>query len=111
MAIYEKLFGAFDLSVAQVLLTHDDLQHHERHLNARNTPVTLLSHRVVPIINENDVVSFTQLKFGDNDKLSPLRPSFSPVHLLIVLRPVHGVTVTCSTANPSTIPTSERIDA
>ena len=65
MAIYEKLFGAFDLSVAQVLLTHDDLQHHERHLNARNTLVTLLSHGVVPIINENDVVSFTELKFGD----------------------------------------------
>src|SRR5882672_1515692 len=52
MATYEKLFGAFDLSVAQLLLTHDDLQHHERHLNARNTLVTLLSNGVVPIINE-----------------------------------------------------------
>src|SRR2546428_12311599 len=69
MAIYEKLFGAFGLSVAQILLTHDDLQHHERHLNARNTLVTLLNHGVVPIINENDVVSSTELKFGNNDKL------------------------------------------
>ena len=43
MAIYEKLFGAHGLSVAQILLTHDDLQHHERHLNARNTLVTLLA--------------------------------------------------------------------
>ena len=51
MATYEKLFGAFGLSVAQLLLTHDDLQHHERHLNARNTLVTLLRHGVVPIIN------------------------------------------------------------
>src|SRR5437868_12506191 len=61
MATYEKLFGAFGLSVAQLLLTHDDLQHHDRHLNARNTLVTLLRHGVVPIINENDIVSFTEL--------------------------------------------------
>jgi glutamate 5-kinase len=45
MAIYEKLFGTHGLSVAQILLTHDDLEHHERHLNARNTLVTLLNPR------------------------------------------------------------------
>src|ERR1044071_1684061 len=44
MATYEKLFSAFNLSVAQILLTHEDLQHHERHLNARNTLVKLLGH-------------------------------------------------------------------
>src|SRR6185312_4635285 len=49
MAIYEKLFAQFDLHVAQVLLTHDDLEHHERHLNARNTLVTLLAHGVIPV--------------------------------------------------------------
>src|SRR5262245_14518530 len=54
MAAYGQLFAKFDLPVAQVLLTHDDLQHHERHLNARNTLVTLLQRGVVPIINEND---------------------------------------------------------
>src|SRR6266481_6847287 len=52
MAIYEKLFAQFDLRVAQVLLTHDDLQHHERHLNARKTSVTLLAHGVVPAMNQ-----------------------------------------------------------
>ena len=78
MATYEKLFGAHGLAVAQILLTHDDLEHHERHLNARNTLVTLLRHGVVPIINENDVVSFTELKFGDNDKLSALVASLLP---------------------------------
>ena len=57
MAVYEKLFAVHGLVVAQVLLTHDDLEHHERHLNARNTLVTLLSRGVVPIINENDAVS------------------------------------------------------
>jgi glutamate 5-kinase len=70
MATYEKLFGAFGLSVAQILLTHDDLQHHDRHLNARNTLVRLLGHGIIPIINENDVVSFTELKFGETTSFS-----------------------------------------
>jgi glutamate 5-kinase len=110
MAIYEKLFGAHGLSVAQILLTHDDLQHHERHLNARNTLVTLLSHGVVPIINENDVVSFTELKFGDNDKLSALVASLLPADLLVVLTNVDGVLENFGQANPRTIPVIERVD-
>ncbi len=56
MATYERLFGERGWRVAQVLLTHDDLQGHERHLNARNTLVTLLRHGVIPIINENDAI-------------------------------------------------------
>src|ERR1035438_8589355 len=104
MGIYEKLFAAHGLAVAQILLTHDDLQHHERHLNARNTLVTLLRHGVVPIINENDVVSFTELKFGDNDKLSALVASLLPADLLIVLTTVDGVLENFGKANPRTIP-------
>ncbi|PWU11292.1 MAG: glutamate 5-kinase [Verrucomicrobia bacterium] len=111
MSIYEKLFGAFELSVAQVLLTHDDLEHHERHLNARNTLVTLLRHGVVPIINENDVVSFTELKFGDNDTLSALVASLLPADLLIVLTTVDGVIQNFGKADPRTIPIIEHIDA
>ena len=57
MATYTELFAKHDLHVAQILLTHDDLEHHERHLNARNTLVTLLGRGVVPIINENDMPS------------------------------------------------------
>src|SRR5437764_3534872 len=110
MAMYEKLFGAFGLSVAQLLLTHDDLQHHERHLNARNTLVTLLIHGVVPIINENDVVSFTELKFGDNDKLSALVASLLPADLLIILTTVDGVIENFGKANPKTISKIEQID-
>src|SRR5687768_10291935 len=72
MSTYEKLFAKHNLNVAQVLLTHADLEHHERHLNARNTLIRLLQHGVIPIINENDTVSFTEIKFGDNDKLSAL---------------------------------------
>jgi len=91
MSTYEKLFAKHRLTVAQVLLTHDDLEHHERHLNARNTLVRLLRHGVVPIINENDAVSFTEIKFGDNDKLSALVAALLPADLLIILTTVDGV--------------------
>ena len=111
MASYDKLFGAFGLAVAQVLLTHEDLQHHERHLNARNSLVTLLRHGVIPIINENDVVSFTELKFGDNDTLSALVASLLPADLLIILTTVDGVIENFGKPNPKTIPVVERIDA
>ena len=111
MAIYAELFARHNLRVAQVLLTHDDLQHHERHLNARNTLVTLLRHGVVPVINENDAVSFTEIKFGDNDKLSALVASLLPADLLIILTTVDGVIENFGKSNPRTIPVIEQIDA
>ncbi len=110
MAAYEKLFSAHGLSVAQLLLTHEDLEHHERHLNARNSLITLLRHGIVPIINEYDVVSFTELKFGDNDRLSALVASLLPADLLVILTSVDGVIENFGKANPRTIPTIERID-
>ena len=111
MAIYEKLFATFNLPVAQILLTHDDLEHHERHLNARNTLVTLLRLGVIPIVNENDVVSFTELKFGDNDKLSALVASLLPADLVIILTTVEGVIENFGKPNPRTISLVERIEA
>src|SRR6266545_4984204 len=110
MATYERLFARFELKVAQVLLTHDDLQHHERHLNARNTLVTLLGRGVVPIINENDAVSFTELKFGDNDRLSALVACLLPADLLVVLTTVDGLIENFGRANPKTIPLVEQVD-
>lgn len=111
MTLYEKLFAAHGLRVAQVLLTHDDLEHHERHLNARNTLVTLLNRGVVPIINENDAVSFDELKFGDNDKLSALVASLLPADLLVILTTVDGVIENFGKADPKTISVIEHIDA
>jgi glutamate 5-kinase len=111
MAIYEKLFARHNLNVAQVLLTHEDLEHHERHLNARNTLVTLLGRGVVPIINENDAVSFTEIKFGDNDKLSALVAALLPADLLVILTTVDGVIENFSKANPKTISVIEQIDS
>jgi glutamate 5-kinase len=110
MATYAELFAKHDLHVAQVLLTHEDLEHHERHLNARNTLVTLLDRGVVPIINENDAVSFTEIKFGDNDKLSALVASLLPADLLVILTTVDGVIENFSKADPKTISVIEQID-
>ena len=110
MATYEKLFAMFDLRVAQVLLTHDDLEHRERHLNARNTLVTLLRKGVVPIINENDAISSTEIKFGDNDKLSALVASLLPADLLVILTTVDGVIEGFGTASARVLPVIERID-
>jgi glutamate 5-kinase len=110
MATYEKLFAKFNLHVAQVLLTHDDLEDHERHLNARNTLVTLLQRGVVPIINENDAVSFTELRFGDNDKLSALVASLLPADLLVILTTVDGVIQNFGKPDPKTISLVEAVD-
>lgn len=91
MATYEKLFKRHKLGVAQVLLTHDDLSDHTRHFNARGTLQQLLERGVVPIINENDAVSVTELKFGDNDKLSALVATLLGAELLVILTTVDGV--------------------
>lgn len=111
MATYEKLFAEFGLHVAQVLLTHDDLQHHDRHLNARNTLITLLQREnVVPIINENDAVSITELKFGDNDQLSALVASLLPADLLVILTTVEGVVENYGKPGARVLPIIENIN-
>ena len=71
MQQYAAVFGRHGLNVAQLLLTHSDLDSRARHANARNTLQHLLEQRnVVPIINENDSVAVEELNFGDNDRLS-----------------------------------------
>ena len=111
MSAYDQLFGAHGISVAQVLLTHDDLKHQERHLNARQTLLALLERRVIPVINENDAVSFTELKFGDNDRLSALVASLLPADLVILLTTVDGVIENFGTEKARLLHTIESIDA
>jgi glutamate 5-kinase len=110
MALYEALFRHYDLAVAQVLLTHEDLADHPRHLNARNTLLTLLKHGVVPIINENDAVSVTELKFGDNDTLSALVASLLPADLLVILTTADGLIQNYGRPDARLLPVVERID-
>jgi glutamate 5-kinase len=91
MQAYEEAFAQFGLKVAQLLLTHDDLEARQRFLNARNTLFTLLQWRVVPIINENDTVVTDELKFGDNDNLAALICNLAGADLLILLTDTDGL--------------------
>jgi glutamate 5-kinase len=91
MAAWGKAFAKHDLTTAQVLLTADDLDHRTRHLNARNTLCALLDRGVVPIINENDSVSFAEIKLGDNDRLSALVAGLVSASRLIILSTAQGL--------------------
>lgn len=77
--------------IAQILLTRDDLANRRRYLNARNTLMTLIEHRVVPIINENDTVVVDELRFGDNDNLSAMTANLVEAGLLVILSDVDGL--------------------
>ncbi len=95
---YEKYFAEFNLTVAQILLTREDLTSRQRYNNACNTIHTLLKWDVIPIINENDTVSIEEIKFGDNDHLSALVAGLVDAHLLIILTDIDGL----YDAHPST---------
>jgi glutamate 5-kinase len=91
MAMYDEAFSKFNIHVAQVLLTHDDLRDRTRHLNARHTLDMLLRRGVVPIINENDTVSADEIKFGDNDRLGALTATLVDADLLVILSHIEGL--------------------
>ena len=88
---YESCFRQHNLHAAQVLLTHADLTNRERYLNARSTLTTLLSLRVIPIINENDTVVTDEIKFGDNDTLGALVTNLIEADVLIILTDQNGL--------------------
>ena len=111
MAVYQELFAAHEIQAAQVLLTHADLQDHDRHLNARNTLMALLARGVVPVVNENDAVSFTELTVGDNDKLSALVAALLPADLLVLLTTAEGLVRNFGKGNAKLVPTVKKIDA
>lgn len=91
VALYERLFSAEGFHVGQVLLTHDNLKAGNQRENAKNTMLNLLAHKVVPIVNENDVVSVEELKFGDNDKLAAMVTELIGADLLILLTTAQGL--------------------
>jgi glutamate 5-kinase len=91
MALYERHFAKFDKSVAQVLLTHEDLANRQRYINAKHTFQVLLESLIIPIVNENDTVAVEEMKFGDNDHLSALVATLLEADLLVILSDVEGV--------------------
>jgi glutamate 5-kinase len=105
MHTYEKIFGEYGQIVAQVLLTREDSVNRSRYANSRNTLLTLLGMRVIPIINENDAVAIDELKIGDNDTLSAMVASIVDADLLIILSDVEGL----YTGNPMADPQAKLI--
>lgn len=89
--MYETKLREHGMASAQVLLTHADLADRERYLNARSTLLTLLSLRVVPVINENDTVVNDEIKFGDNDTLGALVANLVEADLLVILTDQKGL--------------------
>ena len=90
MRQYEKAFEKFGITVAQILLTKDEIIEGERCTNARNTIETLLRENVVPIVNENDTVSVEEIRVGDNDTLSAHVARIIKADLLVLLTDVDG---------------------
>ncbi len=104
--MYETKLREQGLGSAQVLLTHADLADRERYLNARSTLLTLLSHRVVPVINENDTVVTDEIKFGDNDTLGALVANLVEADVLVILTDQKGL----YSADPRKDPAARFID-
>lgn len=105
MYTYDKLFGEYNHSVAQVLLTHDVIDNDERKQNVINTFERLLEFGIIPIVNENDTVSTEELGFGDNDTLSAIVAKLINADMLVLLSDIDGL----YTANPKEDSSAELI--
>ena len=89
--LYGELFADHGMICSQVLATKDDFRDRRHFLNMRNCLETLLKNKVIPIINENDVVSVTELMFTDNDELSGLITNMMNSDALIILSNIDGI--------------------
>lgn len=88
---YSQLFSEYDLLCAQVLVTKEDFRDRVHYLNMKNCFHSLLQNNVIPIVNENDVVSVTELMFTDNDELAGLIASMLNADALIILSNIDGI--------------------
>lgn len=91
MYTYDKLFGEYHHTVAQLLITRDDMVNPARHVNFSNTINRLLELGALPIINENDTVATEEIAIGDNDTLAALVSQSISAQLLILLSDIDGV--------------------
>lgn len=91
MWAYERSFSEYEMKAAQVLLTRDDLSDRKRYINAKNTLLTLLTYKIIPVINENDTVAMDEIKFGDNDYLASLVAGLVEAEQLVILSDVDGL--------------------
>jgi glutamate 5-kinase len=103
---YEDAFRARGLVAAQVLLTLGDTEERKRYLNARNTIATLLALDAVPVVNENDTVATSEIRYGDNDRLAARVASMMSADCLVLLSDVDGF----YTAPPGSNAEARRLD-
>ncbi len=103
---YQELFKARGLTTAQVLLTLGDTEERRRYLNARRTVGTLLAHGAIPVVNENDTVATSEIRYGDNDRLSARVASMISADCLVLLSDVDGL----YTHPPASHPEARRLD-
>jgi glutamate 5-kinase len=97
---YADAFIEHQVHAAQVLLTHDDLAHRQRYLNARATLRSLLDNKIVPIVNENDAVATEEMCFGDNDTLAAVVAQLVEASLLVILTDQPGLYESDPRQNP-----------
>ena len=91
MYIYDKAFSEYNHTVAQILLTGDDLEHRDRRENFRNTLFRLLELGALPIVNENDTIVTDEIKIGDNDTLGAIVAVHVEADLLVILSDIEGL--------------------
>jgi glutamate 5-kinase len=103
---YQSVLAAHGLTAAQVLLTLGDTEERRRYLNARQTIATLLANRAIPVVNENDTVATSEIRYGDNDRLSARVASMMSADCLVLLSDIDGL----YTAPPGSGVTAERLD-
>lgn len=102
---YQEALGQRDIAAAQVLLTLDDTENRRRFLNARRTLGKLIERSVIPIINENDTVATTEIRYGDNDRLAARVAQMVMADALVLLSDVDGF----YTADPHSDRSAEHI--
>lgn len=111
MHLYESQFSLHNLKVAQLLLTHFDLENEERLNNVNNTLSTLLDYRqIIPIVNENDSVATFELNVGDNDQLASRVAKLVDADLLILLTAVPGLRGPDAVDEDDIIPVVEEVE-
>ena len=91
MRTYSEIFAKSSINCAQLLLTHDDFKNRRRFLNAKNTLNTLLKNKILPILNENDGVSFTEITVGDNDHLAAMTAQMVEADVLLLITSSNGL--------------------
>lgn len=91
MYLYDKMFSQYNNTVAQILLTKDDILVPKRKRNVQNTIAALLDMGIIPIVNENDTVSFDEIEIGDNDTLSAMVADSVDADLLILFSDIDGM--------------------